>query len=338
MSSSPLVPSRDAAFDVVRGVLVMVMVVYHVMSIASTAGPEAYRYIRFISGAFIFLTGFIVTRFMRDVYARDPGRVTRRLLLRGLKVLALFTMLNMAIQASGFGNVAKAQLGIAGFFANAAEIYLVGGVGTTSFLVLLPIAYLLLIAPAVLGFTQATGTGGALALLSAALIASAWPSIEGRWPVVDFVLVGLTGMAIGLPAISMRLLSSRRVGWTAIGVGLPAAVAVAGWLDDPLLAYSLGVAMVSRLLHDLAGQIAPDGSAARLLLRLGQYSLLAYIAQIVIIQLLFRASGGQRSALGPDIVVQGLAAASLLIVLCAVVERLRHRFGWCDRAYRLVFA
>ena len=50
------VSARDARFDMIKGTLVLLMVIYHVMSIASTATAEDYRYIRFISGSFIFVT------------------------------------------------------------------------------------------------------------------------------------------------------------------------------------------------------------------------------------------------------------------------------------------
>lgn len=330
--------SRDASFDTVRGALVLLMIVYHVMSIASTAGPEAYRYIRFISGSFIFITGFVITHFMRDAYDRDRGHVTRRLVVRGLKVLALFTALNIAIQVSGFGNAAKPPLGLAGFFENAASIYLVGDGSTTSFLILLPIAYLLLLAPAALHLARSRSGVAGLVLLTTLLLVSALPAVEGRWPVVDFLLVGLTGMAAGLPAISTRLLSVRSSGWVPVALGLAVALLLAGWLSEPLLAYSLGVAVILRLMHDLAGRLASEGLSTRLLVLLGQYSLLAYIGQIVLIQLVFRAAGGQRAPLGLGIVLQGVAVTALMTVLCVIVDRLRRRAPWCDRAYRLVFA
>src|SRR5437773_12328687 len=101
--------SSNAAFDAVKGVLVLLMIVYHVMSIASTAGAEAFRYVRFTSGSFIFISGFIVSRFFASSFEKDPAATSRKLLGRGLKVLLIFTALNVLIQASGFGNAAKRQ-------------------------------------------------------------------------------------------------------------------------------------------------------------------------------------------------------------------------------------
>ncbi len=332
------VRTRDATFDIVKGMLVLLMVVYHVLSIASTAGPEAYRYIRFISGSFVFITGFIVTRFIGEAFAQAPATVSLRLLVRGAKVLAIFTVLNLAIQASGFGNPAKPRLGVTGFFDEAARLYLAGDGRSTSFLILLPIAYLLMLAPAVLRITRTGGPGRPLALMVSVAALSAWPDVEGRWPVVDFLLVGMAGMAAGLQSLSRHLLpAGRAMPWPLIAAGLPVAVLVSGWLAEPLLAYSASVAIVLRFLHDLAARHKPGRRWTRTLVLLGQYSLPAYIGQIVLIQLLFRAAGAERTAPGLHVLLHGLAAAVLTITLCVGLDLARRRAAWCDRAYRFVF-
>ena len=330
--------ARDDAFDAVKGALVLLMVAYHVMSIASTGGVEAFRYIRFISGSFIFVSGFVMTRFMAAAFSRDPGRVSRRLVGRGLKVLMIFTLLNLAIQVSGFGNLSKARLGFDGWWANAATIYLAGDGRLSSFMILLPIAYLLIASPLVLQATRAGRARAALALLTVALTASALPAIAGRWPVVDFLLVGLAGLALGTPSISGRLLARTPVNAPITLAGLAAAVWAAGLVSDPLFWYVVGVAVVLRFLHDLARLLPPYGLISRYAVLLGQYALLAYIGQIVIIQLLYRAAGGQRLDLGAGVLSMGAAAGALLVGLCLAVQRLRERSSRADRTYRLIFS
>src|SRR5215468_3492974 len=60
-NSAPAV--RDLTLDVVKGALVVVMVVYHAMNVFSTAGADEYAYVRFVSGSFILMSGYIVARF-----------------------------------------------------------------------------------------------------------------------------------------------------------------------------------------------------------------------------------------------------------------------------------
>src|SRR5215831_3468688 len=131
---------RDSAFDSVKGMLVLFMVVYHVMSITATAGVEGYRYIRFVSGSFIFMSGFIVSRFFAGPFERDPGKTSRGLVNRGVKVLLMFTVLNGLIYATGFGNLEKLERWREGSVANAAAVYLTGDGDRKSVVILLPIA------------------------------------------------------------------------------------------------------------------------------------------------------------------------------------------------------
>lgn len=332
--------ARDATFDAVKGLLVLLMVAYHAMSIASDAGVEAFRYLRFVSGSFVFVSGFVVARFMTEPYAHDPGRITRRLLSRGAKVLLIFTLLNLAIQASGFGNASKARLGLQGYWEHSARIYLAGDGSASSFLVLLPIAYLLLVAPLVLRIARTRrGRIAAAGALIGAYAASAAAGLEGRWPVMDLLLVGLAGIAAGVPALSSRLLGEALPGRAAVVTGLLLSILLAGYLQDPLAGYVLGVAVVLRCLHALARWL-PDvpGPVCGYAVLLGQYSLLAYIAQILILHVLYRAAGGQRLELGAGVAAMGAAAAVLVLALCLGAQRLRRRSGRLDRTYKLIFS
>jgi uncharacterized membrane protein len=62
---------RDVTLDLVKGVLVVIMVVYHAMNIFSTAGPHEYAYVRFVSGSFILMSGYIVARFHEAQFNED---------------------------------------------------------------------------------------------------------------------------------------------------------------------------------------------------------------------------------------------------------------------------
>lgn len=81
---------RDLTLDLVKGVLVVLMVVYHAMNIFSTAGPNEYAYVRFVSGSFVLMSGYIVARFHEARFKADWRGTSRRLVVRGLKLLMLF--------------------------------------------------------------------------------------------------------------------------------------------------------------------------------------------------------------------------------------------------------
>ncbi|CAM5798283.1 hypothetical protein RFUL19S_05227 [Rhizobacter fulvus] len=311
------------------------MVVYHVLSIATTAGAEAFRYLRFLSGSFLLISGFVVVRFMWERFARAPRDTSLRLVQRGLKVLLIFTALNLAIHASGFGNAAKAQLGAEGFVANAATIFLRGDGLLSSFLILLPIAYLLMLAPLFLMMAQKAPSLVPGVLLLAALVFAGGSA--DRAPVAGFLPVGLCGLCLGTPVLAERLIGAQRASLLASVLGLLVALWLAGRFGSSPVFYCIGVALVLKFMHD-AVRWLPDrwlGLAALV----GRYSLPAYIVQILLIQCVFRGLGGQRAA--PDegtFVLIAAAVAAATVTLCVWTERLRSRSSAIDRTYRWMFA
>src|SRR5215212_9205486 len=74
---------RDLGLDFVKGVLVIVMVAYHVLDYFVVGADLLYRYLHFVSGAFIFTTGYVVAGFYKDKYVKDKARTSKRLISRG---------------------------------------------------------------------------------------------------------------------------------------------------------------------------------------------------------------------------------------------------------------
>jgi hypothetical protein len=120
--------------------------------------------------------------------------------------------------------------------------------------------------------------------------------------------------------------------------GLALALWLAGRYGNPLALYAAGVVVVLKLAIDTARLTPPDAAWFRQLVLLGQYSLMAYVAQIALIQLVFKATGSQRVESGPLTlgVLVGVSAACWLG--CRAMERMRRRAPLVDRAYRWVFA
>ncbi len=332
--STPRVASpRDASLDAVKGVLVLVMVAYHVMSIASSGGDERFQFIRFVSGAFIFVTGFVATRYALARFEADPRAVARAHVVRGIKVVLLFAALNLAIAFSGFGNPHKGHLDPTHFVESAATIFLAGDGKRTSFAILLPIGYLLVVAPAVMAAFTRGPTWSPFALLAAALAVTSRTALADHWPNIDFVMIGLAGMALGTPALSARWFdvgALRGAPWVTV---FALVVALTGLYGTEGVLYVLGVAAIVKLVRDAVRTTSPGP-----LVLLGRYSLFAYVVQIVCIHVLFRLFGGQRWHVGTEVLALGLVSAAATWATCVVVDRLRRRSPLVDRAYRHLFA
>ncbi len=328
----------DSTFDIIKGALVVWMIVRHTTIIASTADDGYFaRYINFLSGSFIFITGYMIGRFAQRKFERDPGPSALRLVSRGLKLLLLFSALNLAIQASGFGNTGKEQMGLAGLLARLGDIY-AGDPGVVSFLVLLPIGYLLVLSPLLLFAASGGRRWGAVAVLALCLIAGTLAFLPQSSLVMKFMLTGIIAVALGqLSAPPHPGISSATRNLLAIAL-LAAGTWIAGPLGINMSVYAVGVGLVILALYLAGGTLQPNGRVGTTLALLGRYSLVGYILQVLMIQVLLRASGGERLPPGPELMAIGLATLAAVLAACWTLERVRPRSRSLDGAYRFVFS
>ena len=62
MSNERIDSDRDLSLDFVKGILVIIMVIYHLMNHLSTASPKAFDYVRFVTGSFYPVDGGYLAR------------------------------------------------------------------------------------------------------------------------------------------------------------------------------------------------------------------------------------------------------------------------------------
>ena len=330
---------RDSAFDFVKGVLVLLMIVYHVMSIMSTASPAQFRYIRFISGAFIFVSGFIIGCYFWPAFQRQPGMASLRLVVRGVKLLAIFTALNILIYATGVGNIDKMKLASGSYWLHASSIYLIGKDKTSSFFILLPIGYLLIVAPFLLYMISFSRKPIALLLLAVALVAAAIPAVTEQSAVLEILLTGTAGLTTGLLInFENAAFSDAGIGPLLSLAGLTLAVWLTGRYGDNTAIYTIGIVFVIGLLYDLAKTVSANTQLGRWTILLGRYSLISYIAQIALIQAVYRFVVMRRLPLGFPIAVYCVMVAAVLVAMCLLLELTRLHSTAVDRSYRAIFS
>src|SRR5690349_11506791 len=139
---------RIPALDFTKGALVLIMVLYHWINYFY--GPSDNRYLRFLTPSFIFITGFLISNVYFSRYGISAPHLPKRLLQRGLKVLAVFALLNLGrnllVQGALLGQTLTTSWSSSDFI----DAYLTGssaGNGqtkTVAFFVLVPISYLLI--------------------------------------------------------------------------------------------------------------------------------------------------------------------------------------------------
>jgi hypothetical protein len=323
---------RNHTLDFVKGILVIVMVMYHAMNVFSTAGPSAYGYIRFVSGSFVFIAGYVIAVFYEGKFKIDPVSVSSRLLVRGVKLVLLFTVLNVSINLTGIGNPEKAQLGVGRYLDNFHPIYVVGEAKYASFQILLPIAYLLMAAPAVL---LASKGGKWIEIGLTVAVCALLVEVESRNGelVVLGVLGLLTGMLVG--ELGRAIFFDSRL---LILLCLSLCLVSMGRLSQHMITYAIGVMAVLKLFYDFGRTINLDSFVGRAIILLGRHSLVCYIGQIILLRGLSRALSMGKWELDYKVALICVLTSVVLWVACHVIVRLCNRYRLVEKSYRLVFA
>lgn len=323
--------ARIEPLDWTKGALVLVMVVYHSINY-SIFRPVAFQYLPFLPPSFVMIAGFVVGAIYAARYDLRTWSPYARLLVRGLKLLLLFTVLNI-----GFCVLLERDLIAGGYdFAERSGMIFVSGNGREGiFEVLLPIAYVLLLMPALLWLRGRSGyviPGCALALFVLNIV------MERRGlSSVNLMLLsaGVLGMAFGLVPLAAVDRFARN--WAGV-LWCYLLYHLCSWrLGEIYPVQMFGAAATVLLLYACALRLDMSAWAGRQLVRLGRYSLLGYLAQIALIRLMVPLLGGKPEHWGGVIVV-GMATTLVLCGIVGLVNRLRRWHRPVDAIYKFVFA
>lgn len=307
------------------------MVVFHAINYYAVDLSPLLLYLRFVSGGFIFMSGYVITTFYATKWITNPSRVVGRLLVRGFKLVALFTLINLAIAALSVRNFNEIEFGLPQFVDRAFDIYLVGSGKHAAFEILLPIGYLLMLSPLVLWLKRwrlalVAGLGVAVGL-----------SLVLRMQLNNqaLLIVGFAGMLLGLFLSPGRLGSAYDLRYSAPGV--LAAVLLLPWLRFRLGGYLLYVALMLKGLADAGAALPAQSLFRRTVVFCGEYVLFCYLAHILILQSIFRLLWPHRdSSMGSLLLIVALAAV-LMVGSARVVAWGRGQLNCVDRVYRYVF-
>jgi hypothetical protein len=300
-----------------------------------------YRYLRFLTPSFIFITGFLISNVYLARYDVVDRRVPVRLVQRGLKLLAVFVCLNVAIGLlladSYNGRILFGQLSLK----NMVAIYVTGNVWVAengkaaAFYILVPISYLLLLSALLLRVSRfyryTFHVVCALFLLGVLILA-----LNGlKSPNLELLTIGLLGVVSGYASIErINDYVSRPF---ALMLAYLCYVGVITLWDVTYPLQLVGVYLSLMLIYLLGASGAEPGRMRRHVILLGKYSLFGYITTIAILQVLHRSLRNTDSgavALGLTFV----AAFALTMASVEVIDRVRARTVTVDRLYRAVFA
>lgn len=325
---------RIEALDQTKGVLVILMVVYHSLNYTSEY-HLGFKYFSFLPPSFIFITGYLIASVYFARASANQSQVQQRLLVRGGKLLLLFTLLNVGAHSVLQRGFHGEKLGIAGFFDHAWEVYVTGSGRYAVFEVLLPIAYLLILAPILIWaghrqrFFLPAMTIGLLALCVAL------EHFDYTFTNLSLLSAGALGMLAGrVPTEKINALG-RYVVWAIVAYG--GYYYLGASIGQYYLVQMLGATVALTLIFSLCTRFRMNDWSRRNLILLGQYSLVAYIFQIGVLQAL------SRFVRRPEPLSFGglfLFTATLVLTMgCALlIDWARTRATAVEKLYKAVFA
>lgn len=330
MASVPTEPkrTRDEGLDWVKGVLVVLMVIYHSLNY-SPFSRLAFEYIAFLPVSFIFLAGFFLTNSYLARYDLKDWRLHRRLVVRGAKLLLLFSALNLGLYFIAFGPRFLQQ-----FSANFRTVYLGAAGHVASYPILTSIGYLLCLAPLLLWIGSLNRW--VLPLLAVALVmfcsVMEWKASVGYH--LGMISAGIIGSAFGLLPLQ-RITSFARKSFLAIA--LYASYRTCSYfIGDPYALQLTGVVTGLLLLYSLALKLPVETHIYKDVVLLGKYSLFGYIMQLGIIQATVRIFGPFTTPLA--VVTLTLVALAATWAATVTVHRLRAKARLVDVTYKAAFA
>ncbi len=322
---------RIGALDWTKGALVVCMVAYHAINY-SAFRPMGFKALGFLPPSFILIAGFLVGQVYATKYSLDTWKPYARLLVRGLKLLLVFLVLNVTNCI-----ILKRDIvdGLWEFADRAETIFVSGNNRQGIFEVLLPIAYFLILAPGLLWVRSRTKSAITLFAVAIFLLCIVLEREGKTYENLSLLSAGLIGMACGL--VRMESIDKFAVKWLPV-LGLYALYRVSSYFfgeNYPIQIFGAVTSLV--LLYGLALHLDCDSGTGRWMVLLGKYSLAGYLIQIPLIQLLVLFHGGKPTH-WMGVFAVAMITMALLFFIVQGLNFMRSRSSIVDSIYKAVFA
>jgi len=332
-------PGRIVALDYTKGMLVLIMVLYHWINYFWFAQDN--RYLRFLTPSFIFITGFIISNIYLTKYGVQDPKLFKRLVERGLKILAVFIGLNVIRSLVLFGRALWTVPSARPSASSLIEVFTIGTGGgggqskLLAFFILVPISYLLIISAIILGLTRFYRYAVWIICTLSILSVVGLDLFGLQSPNLELVSIGLLGMIAGSFPIDRVNSFVQHPYWLAVGYLLYLAAITVWNVIYPL--QIMGVCLSLMIIYLLGQPRSEPGKFTNCILLLGKYSLFGYIAQIAVLQILRRALNNIDSE-ALVLVLSFVLGFALTIAAVEAMDRFRAIFRPVDKVYKAIFA
>jgi fucose 4-O-acetylase-like acetyltransferase len=323
--------SRIDALDWTKGALIFCMVIYHAINY-STFQPMAFRLLGFLPPSFILITGFLVGQVYSAKYDLKSWKPYARLLVRGTKLLVLFIVLNLGLCVVRERNLYE---GVCDFEERSSSIFFSGNGRAGIFEVLLPIAYFLLLAPALLRLRSCLGSSIILCAGAVFLLCIGLELIGNQLKNLDLLSAGIIGMALG--SVPIGVIDRLANNWAMVLLLYVLYRLCSHFLGESYAVQMLGAVVTVLSLYCCALHLRAESWLSKQMVTFGKYSLFCYLAQVAILQLVVTICGGKPDR-WPAVLIMGIVTTTLLLGFVRKLHHVRQQGRVVDTIYKAIFA
>jgi hypothetical protein len=278
-----MLKQRINEYDIIKGLCVIIMIMHHCYDYFDLYSSNKI-YLRFVTGAFVFFAGFMIT----NIYFRDNiinyEKISKRLIQRSFRLILLFIMFNSLIFIfikNGLFLLHYSNIDY--LLKNIAIIFLIGKYKIVAFEILLPIAYVFLITGLIIKFNK--GKYWIIIPVSIILfiLCSLFYFFQTSGYNIRYLTIGLLGVSFGFISLD-RFLFLKKYSIYFIVFYIFHLFAITHLkIYFPL--YFLTVIINILLFYIISININTKNIFIKKIMLLGEYSLISYIFQIFFLQI-----------------------------------------------------
>jgi hypothetical protein len=271
---------RDVDIDFTKGILVVLMVVYHGLNYFMDIW-SVIKYIYFLTGSFVFISGFLISYVYLDSYKNRYYQMYIRLIKRGLKLLLIFIVLNVIISILFKYNYRGHPFQLSKILSDAYYIFLIGDV-KMAFEILIPISYLLIISAPILYMIINGRRIVAMTIIVVTILVCLFYGDGLRN--LRYLSIGMIGILTGNYVCDIKtIVNNNRVKIIILFIIYNIFIS---FYYPPYALYTVGVIANLSIIYLIS--INSNNFLKKDIILLGCYSLVGYIVQIALLQILYR--------------------------------------------------
>jgi len=323
---------RINTIDFTKGILVILMVVYHSLN---RYNIFPYQYLPFVAPGFIMISGFLITQIYFTKYGVNFNAARIRLTVRSIKLLLIFTILNIAGRIfwplHKYGPIFE----IEDFFGNWADIYFVGNPYQTAFDVLLPISYTLFLSILIPRIKSLTPYFIIICAIITFSITMAMDYYGKSIYNINMTTAGIVGILIGL--ISLTSINRFAKSWQNV-IGLLILYGVWFYFFDMHHYTQISLTIIALLIiYSIGVNINLKKMLSKQIVLLGKYSLICYIIQIAYLKIMMSLLS-KWNIDTPSITITVCTTTIIMYFTVVILDLARSKYKNIDIFYKTIFA